>query len=100
MAGIDDYRSEREMAKSEEIDAYCTQVMAEAVDAGGHLIAAMRLDEPQDVIELWTDKVWNGLRDRLDGEERLHAIVILLGERMDEEARRVAGSVPLDGDPR
>jgi hypothetical protein len=100
MAGLEDYRTPEELARQCGEDAYVTQVMAEAVDAGAHLLAAMALGEPQDVVELWTDKVWNGLRDNLDGEERLHAIVLLLSDRIWEASQQVVGSVPLDGEQR
>jgi hypothetical protein len=71
MAGIEDYRTGEEISEMYEEAAYTTQVLSEAIDAGAHLLTAMDLDEPQAVIELWTNKLWNGLRDRLDGEERL-----------------------------
>lgn len=36
------------------------------------------LDEPADTCEEWVDRAWNDLRDGLDEEQRLVAIVDLL----------------------
>jgi hypothetical protein len=33
----------------------------------------MTLEEPPQVVDLWVDKLWNDLRNRLSDEERLTA---------------------------
>lgn len=72
----------------------------EAVEHGASVLLAIELDEPEDVITLWVDRLWNGLRDQLSDdhpeapdsrlrpdEDRLQAIVMLLTGRMHDKAQ-------------
>jgi hypothetical protein len=54
---------------------------------------AEALDEPPTVCEAWLDRLWDGLRDVLDGEQRLLAIVLLLEPRAIAEADRILAKV-------
>jgi hypothetical protein len=59
--------------------------------------ASWRIAEADDldpeVCERWINAVWDGLRDNLDDQERLHAIVILLRDRSVRRAAEVRGSL-------
>ena len=91
-----EHRNPEEHATVDEHDARVRAVLDEAVRIGGMLMAAIELKEPQDVVDLWTDRFWNHLRDELSDEDReipglryedrLVAIVLLLGPRLGAEA--------------
>lgn len=106
---MNEYRSPEENQLQDEDHERISAVLDQAVTDGASLFAAMKLEESQDVIELWVDRMWNGLRDGLvDGrerwpeaplvprEDRLSAIVMLLEDRMWAESRKVlaAGGAP------
>jgi hypothetical protein len=103
---MSEYRSPEEDQLQDEDHARINAVLDQAVIDGGSLFAAMKLKEPQDVIELWCDRLWGGLRDGLvDGrkrcpeapllprEDRLSAIVMLLEDRMFAESKKVLDAV-------
>jgi hypothetical protein len=92
----------------EETDARDDRIKAvldQAVKDGGSLMAAIDLNEPADVVELWIDRLYDGLRDnltddvedevdqRLRGDERLRAIVLLLTERIAAESASILWQV-------
>jgi hypothetical protein len=78
-------------------------VLDQAIQNGVSCKVAMMLDEPADVVERWTNTIWNTLRDGLSDanprrgtliiEDRLAAIVLLLEDRMNREAHKVIDSV-------
>jgi hypothetical protein len=78
-------------------------VLDQAVQDGVSCKVAMLLGEPADVVEQWTNAIWNTLRDGLSDanpergtlmiEDRLAAIVLLLEDRMEREANAVIRSV-------
>jgi hypothetical protein len=90
---VSGYRTPEERREEDEIDARIERVIQQAVRDGGACKAAMTLDEPPEVVERWIDTVWDGLRDSLDDEDRLRAIMLLLGGRMDREANEILRSV-------
>lgn len=61
----------------------------EAVHNGAFLLTAMDLNEDPAVVERWIDTVWNNLRDRLDEEDRLVAVVMLLEPQIEQAAQRL-----------
>lgn len=77
-----------------EIDARIQAVLDQAVLDGGSLMAAIDLGEPADVVEMWNDRLYDGLRANLvdvdvRGDERLRAIVLLLTSRINAESRSI-----------
>lgn len=98
-----EYRTPEEDRALEEQATRIGRVLAEAVTDGASVLVAMTLGEPQGVIELWVDRLYDGLRDGLvDGlpqiedcpllrpqEDRLAAIVLLLDGRIRTAAERV-----------
>lgn len=103
---MNEYRSPEEEQLQDEDHARINAVLDQAVIDGSSLFAAMKLEEPQDVVELWCNRLWDGLRDGLiDGrkrrpeaplaprEDRLSAIVMLLEDRMWAESKKVLDAV-------
>lgn len=68
-------------------------ILDQAVHDAASLKAAMALDEPQDVVDLWTDRTWDGLGAALSDHDRLGAILMLLDGRINVECRRILRSV-------
>ena len=81
-------------------------VLDQAVRDGGSLMAAVDLGEDQRVINLWIDRLYDGLRNsliddvdddqadgNLRGDERLRAIVLLLTERIGAEAASIVRQI-------
>jgi hypothetical protein len=103
-----EYRNPEEERATEEHNSYVEKVLDQAVKDGSSLVVAMRLGEPEEVVERWTNALWDGLRDNLRDdrrpiagilrEDRLAAIVVLLTDRMHEEADKVLRSVRAAGD--
>ena len=111
MAGEDysNYRSPEEIKFSDERDAYVKGVLENAVRNSGFLLAAIEMNEPQEVIDKWTDKLWDELREQLTDhtewvnitinngskvvrvphEDRLTAIVLLITEQANQQAQRL-----------
>lgn len=95
-----EYRTSAEWDAQTKQENRVRAVLDQAVRDGGSMLAAMALGEPQDVVELWVDRLWNGLRDNLSDhrpapnpelrdrpdEDRLCAIALLLTERMNAES--------------
>lgn len=85
-----EYRTPDEEQAAIEQSRRVRAVLEQAVHDGASCMAAMDLGEPQDVVELWIDRVWDGLREGLVDEptggncngDRLAAIVLLLQTRM------------------
>ncbi len=94
-----EYRTPEQEQATREQDARIQAVLDQAVRDGGSLMAAIDLGEPQDVIELWTARLWDGLRSALSDDrppiaglrqdDRLTAIVLLLTDRITEEAASI-----------
>lgn len=78
-------------------------VLDRVIHDGAMCMVAMKIDESQDTVERWADAVWGVLRDELIDDrpdeaygtgrslrvdDRLAAIVMLLEEPMQAEARR------------
>lgn len=89
MGDLNDYRTPEEIAEDNREWLHIRSVLADAAEAGASLYAAMRLGEPQDVIELWTDRMWNGVRDSLDHEQLVTAVLELLSAAMWAKADRL-----------
>ena len=93
-----DYRTPEQEQATREQDARIQGVLDQAVRDGGSLMAAIQLDEPADVVEMWISRLYGGLRaledDRpcdfnLRNDEPLRAIVLLLTDRITEEAASI-----------
>lgn len=54
---------------------------------------AEELDEPADVCEHWVNAMWDGLRERLNCEDRLLAILVLLEDDARRDADRLLSAV-------
>lgn len=97
------YRTPDEDRAQTEHESRVQAVLDQATKDGTMLYAAMLLGEDQDVVEKWTDRLWDGLRDGLsdfhepeiidgsrhDQEDRLTAIVMLLTPRISVAANLV-----------
>lgn len=98
-----EYRTPEEEQASAEHDARIRKVLDRAIGDGVSCRLAMRMGEPPEVVERWVNTLWNGLRESLSDdrpdvaglkqEDRLAAIVMLLRDRMDEEARAILQEV-------
>lgn len=103
MAETDDYRTPDEQQATAEHDARVRRVLDQAVSDGVSCRLAILLGEPAEVVEHWTNAIWDGLRDGLSDdpgdhpsliqEDRLCAIVLLLEGRMEEQARAILAAV-------
>lgn len=106
MSGVEDYRSREEIDAQESDSGRIRAVLEQAVTDGASLLVAIELGEPAAVIELWTDRLWDGLRDNLSDdrprleqcpgmprEDRLTAITLLLQDRMSARAERTLAEV-------
>lgn len=83
-----DYRTPDEHAQQDAERYRVRRVVAAARRAATSLFVAMRLDEPEETIALWTDRVWDGLRDNMSDEDRLLAIIMLIEGEADSAAQR------------
>jgi hypothetical protein len=104
---VNEYRTPAEQAAQAEHEERVRAVLDQAVRDGGSMFAAMALGEPKGVVEMWIDRLWDGLRDNLSDdlppahpeltdrpdEDRLYAIVLLLTDRMNAEAEVVLRSI-------
>lgn len=100
---MSEYRTPEEDVAQEDQRARVRRVVDQAIRDASSLLVAMDLGEPQDVIEMWNNRTWNGLRDGLSDshpqredcpdllpdEDRLAAIVMLLEPRAVRLAERV-----------
>lgn len=77
----DDYRTAEETALYDSEAERVGLVLDAAVAAIADMHVTAALGESQQRFEAAVDAVWDGLRDGLDGEARLRAIVELLSER-------------------
>lgn len=87
--------------ETDERDDRIKAVLDQAVKDGGSLMAAIDLGEPAEVVDLWIDRLYDGLRnnllddiddetdERLRGDERLRAIVLLLTDRIAVESASI-----------
>lgn len=106
-----EYRSPAEWQAQQDHEARVRSVLDQAVADGASCLAAMELDEDT-AVDLWTNRLWDGLRDNLSDlhpdahpelsiradEDRLFAIVLLLSDQMHERAAQVIESVREAGD--
>lgn len=95
---MSDYRTPEEWQAAHDDDARIQAVLDQAVADGVSLMLAMHLREPEEVVDLWVDALWDGLRDNLQDDrpddeyglrrdDRLRAIILLLHDRIDRQAR-------------
>jgi hypothetical protein len=97
--GGHEYRTPDEESAQLAHRARVSEVLAQALADATSLFTAMGLDEPPDVVELWVNRLWDGLRDGLrddrvqdppttiNGEDRLLAVVMLIENRARDAAR-------------
>jgi hypothetical protein len=100
---VSEYRTPEEDQARAAQEVRVRLVLDQAIQNGVSCKVAMMLDEPADVVEQWTNTIWNTLREGLSDanprrgtlmiEDRLAAIVLLLEDRMDREAHKVVDSV-------
>jgi hypothetical protein len=84
-----DYRTPAQEAEDAQHRARIQPILNQARDNGASLFAAMELGEPAEVVETWVDRLWDGLRDQLNDEDRLLAIVMLIQSQALRAARRL-----------
>lgn len=82
-------RTPEENAEYEVSRAAAQLVLAETRRNLASWMLAEELDEPAEVCEEWVNRVWNALREGLDEEGRLLAILMLLESDAIATARQV-----------
>jgi hypothetical protein len=84
-------RTPEELVSQALDEAYVEHVLVQAVENYASWKYAETADLDPDTCERWINKVWNELRDNLDGEQRLRAILLLIEpaarQRHEELAR-------------
>jgi hypothetical protein len=100
---VSEYRTPEEDQATAAQEVRVRLVLDRAVQDGASCIVAILLGEPADVVERWTNAIWDGLREGLSDanphrgtlmiEDRLAAIVLLLEDRMNREAHKVIDSI-------
>lgn len=60
-----------------------------AADALTNMFTALDLDESTETVETWSDRAFDGLRERLDNENLIYAIVMLLEERASTRSDKI-----------
>lgn len=103
MADVDDYRTPDEQQATADHNAHVQKVLDQALSDGVSCRLAILMGAPAEVVEHWTDAIWDGLREGLSDdrpdraglvqEDRLCAIVLLLEDRMDEQAQAILAEV-------
>jgi hypothetical protein len=89
---VSDYRTPEEQ---DEQAAHIRSVLTDAVHTGASLRMAVILGLPQDAIDQWGRRLWDGLRAGLDEDgDPLAAILQLLDGRIDDECRAQLSAVP------
>lgn len=93
---MNEYRTPEEEQQQTEDYARIRAILDQVVHAGASCKVAMVLGESPEVVERWVNVVWDGMRDNLTdrrdgpgtltGEDRLTAILMLLEDRMTDEA--------------
>lgn len=86
-------RTPAEQEANADLDTYVAGVLDLAVADYASWLAADHLDEPPEVCERWIDTLWDNLRTRLGGEQRLRAILLLLESRAVVQADRLLAAV-------
>lgn len=73
-----EYRTPEEEAqtaiKRDRIQGHLDKATLNAVS----ILTAMHFNESPEVVEMWVDRLWDGLREKLSDEDRLTAIVMLI----------------------
>jgi hypothetical protein len=85
-----EYRNPEEEQRSALRRARVQLSIDRAVTNSTSLLAAMMLGEHPDVVERWIDALWDGLRDELEPEDRLQAIILLIESRSRAAAVKAA----------
>lgn len=103
---MNEYRTPEEDKAVEEQYIRVARIIDRAVENGASLVAAMILGESQDVVERWTNALWDGLRTGLSGraehprirsrsEDVYAAVVLLIEDRIRARADAILTS-PVD----
>jgi vacuolar-type H+-ATPase subunit E/Vma4 len=82
-----EYRTPEEEAETAIRRARIQLAIDKAMQNAAAVLTAMTLEEPPQVVDLWVDKLWNDLRNRLSDEERLTAIVMLIQSAARDQAK-------------
>lgn len=93
MSELENYHTPRELQKLNNDVATIEKILAVATENGASVLASMLLNEPRKTVDVWTDKIWDGLRDSLTGEQLIHAVIILLTPEAERRARDMVGEV-------
>jgi hypothetical protein len=81
-----EYRTPEEEAQTAIQRARIQLTLDKAMRNATSVLTAMTLDESPEVVDMWVDKLWNELRQQLNGEERLTAIVMLIQSAARDQA--------------
>lgn len=74
-------------------ETYVQHVLAQVVEDYASWKYAEVNDLDPATCERWVDKIWDELRDNLDGEERLQAIVLLIEPAARRRFHELTGGV-------
>jgi hypothetical protein len=84
---MSEYRTPEEEAETAIKRARIQLVIDKAMQNAASVLTAMTPEEPPHVVELWVDKLWDGLRDQLSHEDRVTAIVMLIQYAARDQAK-------------
>jgi hypothetical protein len=86
-------RTPEELVSQALDEAYVEHVLAQAVENYASWKYAETADLDPDTCERWINNLWNELRDNLDGEQRLHAIILLIEPAATRRFHELTGGV-------
>jgi hypothetical protein len=86
-------RTPEELVSQALDEAYVEHVLAQAVENYASWKYAEVNNFDPDACELWIDKVWDELRDNLDDEQRLRAILLLIEPAAARRFHELTGGV-------
>jgi hypothetical protein len=103
---VPEYRTPEEEQQSLSQRDRVQRVLDQAAKDAVSVLTAMELGEPEDVVDAWVNRLWDGLRDNLSDdnpddpcsrlradEDRLLAIIMLLEDAARREARAIVTAV-------
>lgn len=88
-----EYRTPEERQKQLDDKMRIAQALQQAHADGVSLLAAIKLGEPPAVVEAWVDRLWNGLRENLSGNDRLQALLIFMEPALQADAEQLISEV-------
>lgn len=86
-------RTPEEITEGEDAYARVQKVIDQAIEDYASWVEAERLDLDPESCEQWVNRIWNGVRDNLDDEDRVVAIVHLITDAANQRADQIRRSL-------